>query len=429
MGDAVGTADRQQCSGHGAQAAQGVGGAPAASSLLPSSSSSLPSPSSSSPASSVGMIAGAVIYSVSGTLLTLVNKAAIRMFPHASLLVLIQNAITVVLLLTGTTWCSATLGDLPRLSPAIVARWTPLSCLFVMMLLSSLLALKHISAVSLVVLRNLTTIVVAVGERAVLGTRFSWPALATLWGMLFGAGIYGSADLAFDVTGYLWLMVNILASSVYQVYVKALAKDDTISPLGMSFISNVVSLPFLTGCSVLLGEVHDRASVLSVAAAIGQPVTLALVLSSGLLGFALSTSAFLLNKLISATSIMVINNANKFAVILLSELFMERSLGPLSSAGTAIVLAFAYLYSKCPKPVAAPAASGAEGAAGKVGGDCSGGEDGGAKGAAPPSPDASDAGGKSGSFTAQHRDALIYVAALGSGALFFYSAWTQRPYE
>ena len=53
---------------------------------------------------------------------------------------------------------------------------------------------------------------------------------------------------------------------------------------------------------------------------------------TGILGYALSTSAFLLNELISATSIMVINNANKLEVILLSELCMERSLGPLSTA-------------------------------------------------------------------------------------------------
>lgn len=46
---------------------------------------------------------------------------------------------------------------------------------------------------------------------------------------------------------------------------------------------------------------------------------------------------------------MVINNANKFGVILLSELCMERSLSPLSSASTVLVLAFAYLYSRCPK--------------------------------------------------------------------------------
>lgn len=293
-----------------------------------------------------GPIAGGVIYCVSGTLLTLGNKLAIQRFPQLCLLIIVQNVITTLLLIALTS-CSTAFGGLPRVSKTLVCRWAPLSFLFVMMLSSSLMALKHISAVSLVVLRNLTTIVVAVGERMYLGTEFSRPTLATLCGMLFGAGIFGSADLAFNSTGYVWLLVNILASSIYQVYVKSLAKDDSISPLGMSFISNLLSLPVLLIGSFILGEIRDIDLLGTVVAQNAQ--TALIVLLSGLLGFALSTSAFLLNTLISATSIMVINNANKFAVILLSELFMERSLVPLSSTGAIIVLFCAYMYSNCSK--------------------------------------------------------------------------------
>lgn len=297
----------------------------------------------------LGVVAGAAIYSVSGTLLTLVNKLAIQMFPHGCLLILIQNVMTIALLLMTTSCCTGTFGKLARPSAAQLFRWTPLSCLFVVMLLSSLMALKHISAVSLVVLRNLTTIVVALGERYVLGTRFSWSAVATLWGMLFGAAIYGASDLSFDAKGYAWLSVNIVASSTYQIYVKALAKDDSLSPLDMSFISNVISLPVLGLGSVLLREAIGREAVALAFATLLRPATVGVVFASGLLGYTLSTSAFLLNTLVSATTIMVINNANKFAVILLSEMFMERSLGILSTAGTLIVLYFAYMYSNTPK--------------------------------------------------------------------------------
>jgi GDP-mannose transporter len=304
----------------------------------------------------LGVVAGATIYSVSGTLLTLVNKVAIQMFPHGCLLIMIQNAMTILLLLLTTACCTGTFGKLARPSMAQLARWSPLSCLFVLMLLSSLMALKHISAVSLVVLRNLTTIVVAMGERYILGARFSRPAVATLWGMLFGAAIYGASDLLFDAKGYAWLLTNIVASSTYQIYVKALAKDESLSPLDMSFISNVISVPVLAVCSVLLREMASRESVALALASLVRPATVGVVFASGFLGYALSTSAFLLNTLVSATTIMVINNANKFAVILLSEMFMERSLGIMSTAGTLIVLYFAYMYSSTPKPsnIAAP---------------------------------------------------------------------------
>jgi GDP-mannose transporter len=311
----------------------------------------------SAPSMKLGAVAGATIYSVSGTLLTLINKLAIQMFPYACLLILIQNAMTIILLLSTPLLCTSTFGKLTSPNLATLVRWAPLSCLFVVMLLSSMLALKYISAVSLVVLRNLTTIIVAVGERYILGTRFSWPAVATLWGMLFGASIYGASDLLFHAKGYAWLLVNIISSSTYQIYVKMLAKDDSLSPLDMSYISNVISLPVLALCSVAMREIGGRDVLIELVAALAQPAVMAIVFASGVLGYTLSTSAFLLNKLISATAIMVINNANKFAVILLSEIFMERSLGVMSTTGTLLVLYFAYMYAKCPKlPASAPEA-------------------------------------------------------------------------
>ena len=95
-------------------------------------------------------VAGAIVYSLSGILLTLVNKVAIRLFSCTCLLVIMQNAMTVLLLLAGSSCFRATLGSLPLITCAVVRRWAPLSGLFVAILVSSLLALKDVSAVTLV---------------------------------------------------------------------------------------------------------------------------------------------------------------------------------------------------------------------------------------------------------------------------------------
>lgn len=71
-----------------------------------------------------------------------------------------------------------------------------------------------------------------------------------------------------------------------------------------------------------------------------------LVALSGLLGFMLSTSAFLVNRLVSATTMMVANNVNKFAVIILSEAFVAQTLGTLSSAGTLCVMFCGWFYAQ-----------------------------------------------------------------------------------
>lgn len=296
--------------------------------------------------SSFSIISAVTLYCVSGTLLTLVNKAAILVFHFPNLLLVIQNSITIVLLLAGSLLMPDTFGVLPPLTTSVVTRWLPLTLMFVVMLVTSLLALRHVSAVTLVVMRNLTTLVVAAADRMVLGTTFTTSSIVCLGGMLIGAFLYGASDLAFSLRGYIWLIINIVASSSYQIYVKKLVTDG-LGPFGMSFYNNVISLPILCLLSLVSRELieitkWDDLSVYS----------LSLILLSGLLGYALSTTAFLLNKLITATSIMVVNNTNKFVVILLSELFFERSLGPVATFGTAVVLFFAWMYGQVVKATA-----------------------------------------------------------------------------
>ncbi len=126
-------------------------------------------------------------YCVSGTLLTLANKIAISAFPHPNMLLFIQNGVTLLLLWSGMrvwpstfrTCASVQLAPVvvPRFSCRLIScidlaprllshahahapgatppinmdafrRWLPLVSLFVCMLVSSLFALKFVSAVT-----------------------------------------------------------------------------------------------------------------------------------------------------------------------------------------------------------------------------------------------------------------------------------------
>lgn len=332
--------------------AQKAGGEPAAQQGGAGSEAAAASPASAALATHAGL----AVYCVSGTLLTLVNKVAIARFPATCSLILAQNGITVALLAATSAAAPGRVGALPAITAAAVRKWLPLTLLFVAMLFSSLEALKHISATTFVVLRNLTTAAVAAGEYAALGSRPPPAALLCVAGMLLGAAAYGAADLGFHALGYAWLAANIGASAVYQVYVKALARGEGLTPSGMAYLNNIISLPVLAAGALAMRELPPPpgrwAGGGAGGGAGGAPAVAGLVavVSSGFLGYALSTSAFLLNTLISATAIMVANNANKFAVILLSELLFGATLGPVSTAGTVLVLLFAYLYSRVNRP-------------------------------------------------------------------------------
>jgi len=250
------------------------------------------------------------LYCASGTLLTLANKLAVRVFPYPNAIAALQNAAAVVMLRCLACASPATVGALPTLTRSVLGQWLPLTVLFVGVLVSSLLALMHVSAVTLIVIRNLTSLTVAALEWAVLGRALSWGGVGAIGGMLLGASLYGLHDVTFSATGYTWLAVNLVTTSAYQVLVKLVVSSDAakdMGPFGFSYLNNLLSLPMLALISVAVGEVPAMR-----AGARHQDSAGAAVLGlSGALGFCLSVSAFKLNTMIAATSMMVANNVNK----------------------------------------------------------------------------------------------------------------------
>ncbi|CAF4299524.1 unnamed protein product, partial [Adineta steineri] len=105
-----------------------------------------------------------LLYCISGSLLTILNKLAIVEFPFINLLLVLQNGVTVILLLVNFYFCPLTSERLPPLNFTVLKIWTPVVLLFVTMLTSSLFALKYVSVPTVIVIRNLSTISVAILE-------------------------------------------------------------------------------------------------------------------------------------------------------------------------------------------------------------------------------------------------------------------------
>ena len=299
------------------------------------------------PVNKTQMIITLLIYCVSGTLLTLINKLIVVSFPYTSMLLVVQNGMAVCLLLLASRFCQHTIGSLPLVSLTVLRLWVPLVFLFVIMLMSSLLALVYVSVPTLVVIRNLTTLLVAILEYIVLRNKISGFSVVTLVFMLLGAILYAKHDLTFSVPGYIWLCINILGTSTYQIYIKKiihLPLFENVGSIGMSYYNNLISLPILLISACFMGELTALLSKANLNSLL-EIKSMSLVLFSGVLGFSLSISAFALNKQISATSMMVANNVNKFSIIVLSEVFVQSTLDMMASIGAVLVLFLGWLYS------------------------------------------------------------------------------------
>lgn len=292
-----------------------------------------------------------VLYCVSGTLLTVVNKFAVVIFPYTNILLVLQNGIAVFLLALASHFCRPTFGSLPMLSLSILQLWIPLVLLFVMMLLSSLLALTYVSIPTVIVMRNLTTLVIALLEYPLLKNRIDGFSVTILIFMLFGAIVYAKHDLTFNIPGYTSLCLNIISTSAYQIYIKKIIHLPLFEKVGsicMSYYNNLISLPLLFVFACIMGEITTLSSNFDLKHLLDTK-SIGMIFFSGTLGFSLSISAFTLNKRISATSMMVANNANKFSIIVLSEIFVQSTLDITASIGALSVLFLGWFYSQSAK--------------------------------------------------------------------------------
>ena len=284
-----------------------------------------------------------VLYCLSGSGLTVLNKVVVSNSKIPNTLTCLQCLATAILLLCGSWLKKSVFGDLSfRLE--VVKDWLFLVLLFVLMLVSSMYALIHVSITTLIVLRNLTTLTTAAFDCFILKTSFDKVQICSLIALVIGAIIYGLHDLSYSAVGYGWLGLNCMSTTGYQVYVKVLIKKHPLSNWEMSFYNNVLCLPLLACFAVLKDELGELRS--SIDDGSFTPLVKWSIVLSCAFGFMLSTSAFALNKLITATSMMVVNNVNKFGLIFFSEFLLQSSLSVTSSVGCVMALISAVIYSQ-----------------------------------------------------------------------------------
>lgn len=287
----------------------------------------------------------ALAFCLSGSALTVLNKQIMGFLPAPNAVLFAQNAVTLALLGFGKSALDLHIEPLQRQK---IRRWLPLVMLFYAMLVSSMLALKFVTATTLIVQRNLGTVTIAVADYFYLGTVQTKPRMCAILGMCVGSFLYAWIDLNVSsrvgFTGYVWLAANVAATTAYQIKVKALVNELDMNSWTMAYYNNLLSLPV---CATL-GIFHREADILHqfmVNNGVQRSQHVTLVFSCTL-GFCLSVSAFQLNRLITPTSITILNNTNKFALVFFTAYFMDYSTLSYSTiVGAAIVMICAAYYS------------------------------------------------------------------------------------
>jgi len=270
------------------------------------------------------------------------NKLAITAMPLECTLVAMQMAFCVVAMLVFC-WQSLHVGSMRDL-----ARWCLVVPAYAGMLLTSILALKHAPMTLVVTFRALSPLLSLGIERFYPEPiRVNPGMIASIIAMLLGTALYVSEMPTSDWSGVQWAVANIFFATGDRLLQRLmLAKDQypvDMSKTAITLVNNLAGALLLIFAAWLHGEFGDIASAIT-AMDIWGGITVA---SSCIVGVGISYTGIWAQSLISATSFLVLVNANKFVIIFLEVLAMHKApLGRWQVIGALLTISAGATYGK-----------------------------------------------------------------------------------